>query len=180
MIHTILFDAGGTMVNGKSTLIMLAEVMSPVETNQIADFMIKEFMTIYSDEHPERFYTIKELLALAIQKAAVEFGVPDISDQVPKYYRKNHLEQGVLFDDTIPVLEKLKRMGTKMVLVSDADADVLVEQLEAFGILDYFSAMVISSHVGAYKPSDLVVREAARYCHEPYSGILMVGDKSKS
>lgn len=131
---------------------------------------------MYLDENPSRFFSIKELLTIAAQEAAQKFQLPDLSNDIAVYYRRNHLEKAVLYDDTIPVLRRLKNEGIKMILISDADADILLVQLESFGIVDYFSAMIISSNIHAYKPSNIVVNEALKYCKEPFSEILFVGD----
>jgi len=176
MIHTVLFDIGGTLVHGKSSLIGLAEQMDSSRIDHISRYMIDTFMAIYRDENYPRFHTIKELLAISVRKAAEKFDLPDISDQVERFYRRNHLEEGYLYDDTVTVLKELKNRGIRMILVSDADADVLVEQLENFGILDFFEARVISSHVGSYKPSRRTVAEVRRHCRKPLDGILFVGD----
>lgn len=176
MIHTIFFDIGGTLVTGESTLKPLAEKLDPERKDEIFEFMKKKFFEMYLDENPPRFHTVKELLAICAQKASEKFGLPDICDMVPDCYRRAHLENDVLFEDTLPTLQRLKKGGIKLILASDADADVLLEQLETLGILEYFDASVISSNVKAYKPSDATIKELLKYCDEPYSGILFIGD----
>jgi HAD superfamily hydrolase (TIGR01549 family) len=131
---------------------------------------------MYLQEKPARFHTIKELLAVSVKKASEKFNLPDISDEVEEVYRNNHLINSILYEDALPAIEKLKKEGIKLILLSDADADVLTEQLRRFGILEYFDGVIISSHIGAYKPSDATVKEALKYCDEPLSGILFVGD----
>ncbi len=176
MYHTVFFDVGGTLVTGESSLKVIAREMDPSREEEIFRYMVDEFMKIYLDPSPPRFYSIKELLALTSRMAAGLFRATDVSDRAVELYRKNHLQNDYLYDDTIPTLNKLRRNDVKIVLISDADADVLLEQLETFDILKYFSATIISNQVRAYKPSDKTVAEALKYCREPKDGILFVGD----
>nr|MBN2276884.1 HAD-IA family hydrolase [candidate division Zixibacteria bacterium] len=176
MIHTVFFDVGGTLVTGESTLKVIADRLDPKQSEPIFRYMVDRFMEIYLDENPPRFYSIKELLTLSTRLAAEEFGTPDLSHQTVEIYRWHHMNNDHLYDDTVATLENLKDKGLRLILISDADADVLEEQLRMFDILKYFDGTIISSHTKAYKPSDPVVRKALEYCNEPLSGILFVGD----
>ena len=176
MIHTIFFDIGGTLVTGRSTLTFFADRLNPDGDLNMFDFLLETFMSYYENDRMEKFYSVKEILAISLKKAADKFGLPDLSDETEKYYRKNHLETGKLYDDTLPVLKKLRKQSVTLILASDADADVLIEQLEKLGILHFFDGRIISSDVRAYKPSDKVVTAAMKYCTEPLSEILFVGD----
>lgn len=176
MIHTVFFDIGGTLVTGTSGLHMLARRLDASRESELFQSLKDDFMHIYLDEHPVRFYTIKEILALTAQKTAARYGLPDVSDEVVNLYRTAYLKQGYMYDDTVATLKRLKADGIKIVLISDADDDVLVTQLKDFGFWDYFDHTIISSITQAYKPADKVVAKALEYCNEPLSGVLFVGD----
>ena len=172
----MFFDVGGTLVGGESSLKVIAREMDPSRKEELFRYMVDEFMKVYLDPSPPRFYSIKELLALTSRMAAGYFKATDVSDRAVELYRNNHLKNDYLFDDTVPTLNKLKSNDVKIVLISDADADVLLEQLEMFDILKYFSATIISNQVEAYKPSDKTVAEALKHCREPRHDIIFVGD----
>ncbi|PKK83465.1 MAG: hypothetical protein CVT49_08575 [candidate division Zixibacteria bacterium HGW-Zixibacteria-1] len=176
MIHTIFFDIGGTLVTGTSGLHMLARRLDASRESEVFQSLKDDFMAIYLDENPPRFYTIKEILALTAQQTAARFGLPDVGSEVVGLYRTAYLEQGYMYDDTVETLKRLKADGIKIILISDADDDVLVTQLKNFGIWDYFDHTIISSITRAYKPSEKVVAKAREYCDEPRSGVLFVGD----
>jgi 2-haloalkanoic acid dehalogenase type II len=176
MIHTIFFDAGGTLMTGDSTLKPIAEQMDPERKDEIFEFMRRKFMSIYLDENPSKFYSIKEILKICAVEAAREFDLADFSDKVQECYRRNHLDNDTLYSDTVPVLEKLKQRGIRLILISDADADVLEDQLAKYDLFRFFDGVIISSNTRAYKPSEKVVNEALKYCREPLSGVLFVGD----
>ena len=176
MIHTIFFDVGGTLMTGDSTLKPIAEQMDRSRKDEIFEFMKKRFMAMYLDENPAAFHSIKEMLTICAADAAKEFDLADFSDQVEECYRRNHLDNDTLYSDTVPVLKKLKQRGLRLILISDADADVLDEQLAGYDLHRFFDGFIISSNTRAYKPSEKVVMKALEYCREPLSGILFVGD----
>lgn len=176
MIHTIFFDIGGTLVTGTSGLKMLAKRLDASRESDIFESLRQKFMSIYLDENPPQFYNIKEILALTATDTARKYGLPDVGDEVVEIYRTAYLDHGYLYDDTIPTLDRLKADGIKMILISDADDDVLEPQLKDLGIWDYFDGIIISSITRAYKPGDIVVEKALDFCDEPRDSILFVGD----
>jgi len=176
MIHTVIFDIGGTLVNAPSVFNAFAEVMDPSRHEELFKFMRPIFMEIYRDEDRREFWTIKQIAAYVVKKAAVQFGIEDISSKVGEVYGDFYLKQAKLFEDTLPALDKLKKEGIKTVAVSDADADVLMRELTTFGIDKYFENIIISSDVGAYKPTDKMVAYIRERVDQPYHGILFVGD----
>ena len=179
MIHTVIFDVGGTLVRARSSLISFSERLAPSDEKlrkEILEFMIKEFMVIYRDEKPIRFFGIKEIIAIILKKSAEKFDVEDISDKAQELYGEAYLNNANLFDDTIPTLEKLKEKNLRLIVASDADPDVLDDELSTFKIYQYFDEIIISGTVGAYKPSDKMTGAILEKCDEPYSDILFVGD----
>lgn len=176
MIHTVLFDAGGTIVTGKTALETIADVLDPEGKTEVFDILRKTFLSLYLDDNPPRFYTIRDMLTRCVQEAVRQLGCKDISNDVPRLYRMTYREHGMMYDDTLPTLTRLKESGIKLILVSDADADVLAEQLTAYGVVDFFDATVISSDVRAYKPSDRTVTAIRKHCREPFDEVLFVGD----
>jgi HAD superfamily hydrolase (TIGR01549 family) len=176
MMHTIFFDVGGTIITTKSTLIFFAEMLEPERQDEIFHYLVESFMVYYENENIERFYSVKEIIAIILKKTAQKFNVPDLSGETEKYYRLNHLQHASLFEDTLPALEKLKERKFRMIVCSDADADVLVEQMKMFKIYDFFDNLIISSNVGAYKPHGKMVEEVKKQAREPFSQNLFVGD----
>ncbi len=180
MIHTIIFDVGGTLVNARSSLIFFSERLTPDNNldlrKQLLEFLIKEFMKIYRQENPPKFIGIKEIVAIILKKAADKFDVEDLSGRAQELYGEAYLSNANLFDDTIPTLKKLKEKQIKLFVASDADPDVLDDELLTFKIFQYFDEIVISGNVGAYKPSDKMTNAILDKCDQPYSDILFIGD----
>ena len=73
------------------------------------------------------------------------------------------------------VLEELYRTGIRLGIVSNFDRR-LYRVLDELGIRDYFEQVVISSEVGADKPSPKIFREALSRFKVPADEMLHVGD----
>jgi len=175
-VHTIIFDVGGTLVKARSVLYTFAELMDPGHIDELFKILRGKFMVIYRDENPPRFIGIKEILVTVIRETAREYNLPDVSDKVDSHYGNFYLRHASLFDDTIPTLERLKGDGFRLIVVSDADPDVLDSELSTFEIYRYFDHILISGKIEAYKPSDKMVRAILDVCDEPRTGIIFVGD----
>lgn len=180
MIHTVIFDVGGTLVRARSSLVTFADWLAPDNDEnlrkELLEFLINEFMKIYRDDKRIEFIGIKEIIAIVLKKAADKFNVKDISDKADVLYGEAYLSRANLFYDTVPTLKKLKGMGIKLIIASDADPDVLDRELTKFKIKKYFDEIIISGNIKAYKPSDKMTNAIKDKCNKPYSGILFVGD----
>jgi putative hydrolase of the HAD superfamily len=73
------------------------------------------------------------------------------------------------------VLEQLYRTGIRLGIVSNFDRR-LYRVLDELGILGYFEEVVISSEVGADKPSPKIFMEALSRFQVPAEEMLHVGD----
>ncbi len=176
MIHTVIFDVGGTLVDADSVFQSFAFVMDSSRKEELFRFMRPIFMRIYRDESRPEFWSIKQIATRVVKTTAEHFGLPDISPRVPELYADCYLGHARIFDDVFPVLEKLKNAGLTTLAVSDADEDVLEKELATFGLNPYLDRVIISSQVQAYKPSDKMVEAVKSACREPFGGILFVGD----
>jgi len=176
MIHTVIFDIGGTLVNAPSVFHAFADAMDITRREELFKFMRPIFMDIYRDEERLEFWTIKQIAAHVLKRTAGQFQLEDISAKAGEVYGDFYLRQAKLFDDTVPTLEKLKNRGIKLIAVSDADADVLIREMTTFDIGKYFDDIIVSSEVKAYKPTDKMVSYIRERVDEPYHNILFVGD----
>jgi 2-haloacid dehalogenase len=174
MIKLILFDVGGTLVSSDD-IFERALVKIGSENADIYDFLKIRFA--HHKGRRDRFLTVREILAECLREAAHKFGVKDISNDSAKLYAEVFLGSRA-FDDTVPVLEKLRGAGIKLSIASDADEEVLMEELEKIGILKYFGDFFVSSELGAYKPSDVVVQRILESCNCKRDEMLFVGDSA--
>ena len=76
------------------------------------------------------------------------------------------------------VLEKIQTADIRMGLISNVCSHGQVPQsLQAYGLLDYFNPLVLSSRYGRRKPDPAIFQYAASLAHVPTSECLYVGDR---
>lgn len=76
------------------------------------------------------------------------------------------------------VLHKIKEMGLMIGCISNTQSlSQVPENLKQYGILDYFSLIVLSSEYGRRKPDASIFYYAARQANLPTSSCIYVGDK---
>jgi putative hydrolase of the HAD superfamily len=174
-IHTVFLDVGGTILNSPDFFGFVARRLFPGGAADIESDLRGHFIAAVRDQSAP-FRSVRELLELSVMAVCKEHGLPDVSAQAGAFYRECFTSQARLYDDVIPTLNFLRERGVRIIVISDADADVLFEELELFGIRDYFDDFVISSEVKGYKPSGPMVEAGRARCRDPLSGNLLVGD----
>lgn len=174
-LHTVIFDAGGTLIDSDNIfeVISLAtsKFGSPISTQDIED----EFMRLKKDLSLP-FTDIKTLLSSILQKVQRNGSKQDIYNEVSRLYKKTFLETIKLYDGTIELLTALKKSNVKLILLSDADDDLLHAELDQLDIKKYFDHLLISSIMQSYKPSDKVIGCVKDVCPGSSDGVLMIGD----
>ncbi|RIK29124.1 MAG: hypothetical protein DCC56_13555 [Anaerolineae bacterium] len=76
------------------------------------------------------------------------------------------------------VLQAIKEMGLKIGLISNVNSRRQVPvNLEAYGIIDYFHPIVLSSEYGLRKPDPAIFHYAARLANVPASQCAYIGDR---
>jgi len=175
MIKTVFFDAGGTLIKAPDVFLYIASQVTDEDQVELGQFLKDRFLDLYLDKS-QPFRTVQELVATVLKQAANNFDVPDASGRAPEIYRSLFLNEATKFDDAIPTMDALQGMGIRMIMISDADAEILYEELENLGMMKYFEGFVVSSEVQAYKPSAAIVHKAVDLCSQPLETNVLVGD----
>jgi len=76
------------------------------------------------------------------------------------------------FPDTVAALERLKRGGHSLTLITNADSKLVAQSAELLG--DPFDHVITADDVGAYKPSLTLFRHALQKIGAPKSEIMHV------
>lgn len=172
-IETVLFDAGGTLVGADDLFQnLINEFNNPDITIKILG---EEFSKLKSGEP---FHNVKGLLKNVCKSLASKYGVKDLSEKACSMYIHTYTETVYLYPSVLDTLKYLKIMGIKLLLVSDADADVLNPQFDTLGISDFFPERIISSEVGAYKPSDETIQAITSQFDFDKETAIFVGDST--
>lgn len=80
------------------------------------------------------------------------------------------------FDDTIPTLRQLRRLGVKVAIVSTKERYRIGEALEKYRVAHLVDCVVGAEDVQAHKPDPQGIYQAARRLDLPTGGLLFVGD----
>jgi putative hydrolase of the HAD superfamily len=83
-----------------------------------------------------------------------------------------------IYDDVLPVLDRLAAQGTRMAIISNWD-ERLRGLLRGLALDARFETIVISCEVGRAKPDRAIFDEAARRLALPAARILHVGDSAE-
>jgi phosphoglycolate phosphatase len=172
MIHTVIFDLGGTLVDFPDFFKRLAKE-APRDRTRIARVMHDEFERLY---HRKRFSTVKDMLFTMVDNIGKQYDLGYLKKSILRIHRENYLKQAVLFNDSKAILAYLKDRGIKLMICSDGDSYIIRPQLKRLGIRKYFSKVFISSEIRSYKTMPKTARLVKPALSKPYGGILFVGD----
>lgn len=172
----IFFDIGGTLGDGPNFFKFIADKYDDPRTEQIEKNIRDIFEKLYSNKNEEEFLSVRQMLELTLSRVSSKLEIEDLSNFAHQYYKDFYLSKSYLYGDVIEVLKKLTDKGIRLIVFSDADSDVLIEELKILSIYDYFENFIISSDARSYKPSDKIVNEGLKHCDISNADIFIVGD----
>ncbi|AEC52531.1 hypothetical protein PNA2_1616 [Pyrococcus sp. NA2] len=81
-----------------------------------------------------------------------------------------------LYDDVLPFLKELKRMGAKIVLITDSSSAWQMRKVEVLGIREFFDEIIVSGDTGHTKlePYNFIL---ARKLFPREKDIFVIGDR---
>jgi FMN phosphatase YigB (HAD superfamily) len=172
---TVIFDVGGTLLTSNRLFFEIAKRLRADNPEAINSFFGERFGHYYRTESKISFMTITECMAKALTDTSRKFNVNDISNESHNLYRWGFVTQGKAYPETREVLEELKHRGVRMIIATDADSEIMLEELEHFNIKDYFENIIISDEIRAYKPDPIFIEEIKKHVRFPERA-LFVGD----
>lgn len=172
-MHTVIFDVGGTLIDSPD---LFKHIMASFyeEDVEVERYLLHKFSEYYQGNGP--FFKIATILEKVFSEIAMEFNIKDYSSLTANIYKEFFTQKTYLYEDTISVLKFMKNKNTRLLICSDADSEVLREELIQFKIKDYFERIFISSDIKAYKPSEKVVSILSDIIMGNREEILFVGD----
>ena len=81
----------------------------------------------------------------------------------------------IVYDETEPVLRKIKDMGYKLQMLSNSFL-YLREIMRVKGLDKYFDGMTISAYIGMMKPDDRIYQAAIQEINMPVENLLFIDD----
>ncbi len=174
MIHTIIFDIGGTLLRAPDLFGELANLYPGVDAiAPLRDGVLGRYHAVAEGRAP--FATMEAIISDTLREVSGMLGLPDMSCHAFDVYYQTFVTKSELFQGTIPVLDWLKSHGVNMVVASDGDHPLLQAEFKLHGIGGYFRDVFISSEVGAYKPNQAFVKALRQAVPNPEAA-LSVGD----
>jgi len=175
-LDMVLFDVGGTLAGADN----MFEIMAKSIPDDRIDISTIEncFVNIKNKFDDHQFFNVQTLLRMTANDLSKSFDIDINPNNFVEIYRHTYTETVYLYDRVIEILEYLKRKNVEMVVVSDADADIIRPQLNSLNIDNYFSELIISSEVEAYKPSDKICQLLRERFDVDNKSVIFVGDST--
>src|SRR3990167_4725641 len=97
---------------------------------------------------------------------------------VEKAYRSwwQIVEKSKPYPETIGLLKKLKRIGLRLIIISNTDSESFYFKIKQYNLGEYFEKYFISSETGSLKHTGNLFQSAQNYLKLPKDLILMVDD----
>jgi HAD superfamily hydrolase (TIGR01662 family) len=189
-INGVIFDLGSTLIEFRGDWGDIFRGMSQDLIAYLRDHgFVMDFVQFDRryQEIVDQFYTrgqqdwIEYTAEYTLRYALVEFGYPEVPDQVLKdglaaaYAEGEHLWQP--FDGAYRTLAALQERGYKIGLISNARDAANVERLiDQARLRPWLDPIVISANAGVRKPNPRIFKIVLDYWHLPPDQVVMVGD----
>jgi len=171
MIKAIVFDLWNTLIyrknNGAEIDKEFAEILEVNEKDwkELRD----EYLLV------EEYDSIEDIAIFACTKLKVNGG--NKRDKLVEHTKKS-LEDVKIYEDTLPTLEYLKRMGIKVGLLSNTSTP-FKKPFYDLDLKKYFNYAVLSCEVGLAKPDKDIYRFILKKLDVHFMDALMIGDSLK-
>lgn len=167
------FDAGGTLVGADNIFEYIVCEFNNPNINQ--DILVEEFIREKLSSG-KNFLDVKTILKNISERISERYGEKKIGDKVAQIYTHVYTETVYLYPSVLETLQLLQNNDVRLVLVSDADSDVLSPQFTKLGLDGFFEERIISSDVRAYKPSKEIVNYIKKNYDLNKNESIFVGD----
>jgi HAD superfamily hydrolase (TIGR01549 family) len=180
MIRTAIFDIGGTLLGAPDLFMETAEQFQKFALdqtnhyNRMKNAFMKLYRTMSSDELP--FVSIEDTLCKTLAELFPEMKDQDLKGFSKQVIYDTFLNKAYLYEDSIEILEFFLNKGTKILVASDADSDLLHLEFQKFNLTKYFHQCFISEEIKAYKPSWTFVDRVKSVLSDSPNEVLFIGD----
>jgi putative hydrolase of the HAD superfamily len=175
MITAVLFDLDNTLID--FTLLKRKSCEAAVSAMKGAGLKTGKKKTLEAlfelyDEHGLEY---KEIFQLLLKRLTGKIDYHLVAEGVVAY-RRAKMSYVKSFPNTVNTLMKLRRMGLKLGIVSDAPSVNAWIRLVEMRINDFFDAVVTFHETGMEKPSPLPFKAALKHLRARPEECLFVGD----
>ncbi len=115
------------------------------------------------------------------ETALQNLGVNEEGGRLREKFIEHRKTSPFLYEETMDVLNELKQLGHRLVMVTNGAPSLQLEKLRITPeIVPYFEYIVISGNVGEGKPAKAVFDHALRLAEENKENVIMIGDNLKT
>ncbi len=175
---TVFLDVGGTILDSPIIFDTAARELASGQPDDNLSALVGEIMlsNFPREEEPYCFLTIEEVLAKTLRSLARDYGYPDTSNRAHELYLETYYHRASYFPETLEVLDSLLSAGVKMVMASDADAEIMGMEIAKFNLAKYFTDICLSGICKAYKPTRGFTRHLEKHIPQDKAKCYFVGD----
>jgi len=191
MKKAILFDLGNTLIRYYSRSEFpeilneaIAEVYELLTQSKYIDASFDDVWQRVSEEnHESPDYAVRTLE----DRLERIFAIPEPSDDLMmsmcRCFMKPIFSKSRIYDDTLPVLSRLKSSGIKIAIISNtawgSPAELWREEIERFGLQEYIDLAVFCRDVGWRKPDSRAFDFALKSLSLTPSECVFIGDDAR-
>ena len=174
MIRAVIFDFDGTVSNRQENVYrVFADYLRPF----FSDFSDIEYEAVLQDL---MIYDCNGTLDVEVRVVPFirkygKYLPDDFTEKFKPYYYDNMYAYTVLKDETIEVLEKLRK-DHKLGLLSNGHSGSQHAKIDAMDIEKYFDKVLVSGDLGVHKPDPKIFEMMAEALGVRCDECLMVGD----
>lgn len=185
-LEAVFFDAGETLVHPHPSFAELFALVLRREGHDVSDELVADRVLLVAERfqraaRERELWTTTPARSRAFWMSVYEaflaqLGLPADDATLEVLHREfTDLANYALFDDVVPVLERLASAGIMLGVISNFE-EWLERLLEELGIARYFHVRVISGIEGLEKPDPRIFRLALERARVPAGSAAYVGD----
>jgi putative hydrolase of the HAD superfamily len=196
-LEAVIFDYGHTLIHfderPHAQLVDAYEKINHLLADKLqrevpaAQILIENVSRAVDDEIQKDYATGREeeveiasIYGSALRRLGIELDL-DVIEQVMEMEQEGWLNSVHVGPDVVPTLEELRGLGLRLGVVSNAAyrPRLMLQQLAALGLRDYFDSVTFSSEVGLRKPHPTIYLDALRKLNVDAPRALFVGDRMR-
>jgi putative hydrolase of the HAD superfamily len=177
---TLLDYSGGTDRSWYEACATCCDAQSGVDVDRLVKAVLETRQWFWSDATRHRAERVN--MVRAWQRIAggalssLGLACDGLDAAIAREYASRRRAAMQLFPDALETLERLRRQGTPLGLVTNGDAALQRDKVERFALASFFEVMVIEGEFGAGKPDEAVYRHALGRLGVAPHDAAMVGD----
>lgn len=135
---------------------------------------------VKTEDHESKDYSVRSLE----NRLKNIFMLDNLSDEsmmsLCRYFMKPIFSKSCIYDDTLPILSKLKSNGIKMAIISNttwgSPAELWNEEIKRFGLTEYVDMAIFCRDVGWRKPDSRIFEYALEKLSLKTDECIFIGD----